>query len=223
MIMSEPPVVEGRRGQPAIALATIAGAVSADADRRAESGLLERIRQGDERAVEVLYLRYRGPLFAAALRRTRSVQLADEVVQDTFTAVWRTASGFDTERGTLSSWLFGLVRNKSVDALRREGDDLRTLPEEALEPQRAPDATDEDAWARIRAAHVHAAVAALPEPQRVAVELAFFAGLPQAEVADRLGIPLGTAKKRIRSGLLRLRVQLAAAVTADPDGCPILA
>jgi len=194
-----------------------------DEDRIAEQALLERIRQGDERAVETLYARYRGPLHAIALRRTRNERLADEVVQDTFTAAWRTAGRFDIERGTLASWLFSLVRNKSIDALRREGESLRDLPEEALDPQEAPDDTAEHAWTRIRDARVHAAVAGLPELHRRAVELAFFAGLPHPEVAERLGIPLGTAKARIRSGLLCLRLQLATVVLEDPDRCPAIA
>ena len=107
-----------------------------------------------------------------------------------------------------------LTTRKAIDALRREYTDLQVLPD---------DDTGMSAWTRIRDAEVRAAVAALPEVQRRAVELAFFGGLAHPEVADRLGVPLGTAKKRIPAGIGRLRTELASMVLDDPDDAVALA
>jgi RNA polymerase sigma-70 factor (ECF subfamily) len=181
---------------------------SLDDPRAIEAALLARIRERDERAVEELYARYSGPLYALAYQVTRSERFAQDVVQEVFVAVWRDASRFDPTRGALGPWLFSLARHKAIDVVRREANVRRRTVDVDLAFEEAPDDVEREAWHGVRRDRVRAAVAELPDIQREALELAFFAGLTHVEVADRLGIPLGTAKTRIRTALLRLRDRL---------------
>lgn len=179
------------------------------ADRRAdEAALLARIRERDERALEDLYARYSGPLYGLAYQVTRSERFAQDVVQEVFVAVWRDAARFDPTRGALGPWLFSLARHKAIDLVRRESNVRRHTVDVDLSFEEAPDDVDREAWLNLRRDRVRAAVAELPDIQREALELAFFSGLTHVEVAERLGIPLGTAKTRIRTALLRLRDRL---------------
>jgi RNA polymerase sigma-70 factor, ECF subfamily len=174
--------------------------------KQEEVSLLLRIRDRDEDAVTELYRRYSGPLYSLAYQVTGTDRFAQDVVQETFLSVWRDASRFDPARGAVSSWLFALARHKSIDLLRREANvRKRYAPETELERREAPDDVDRQAWLNIRRERVMEAMTQLPEAQRTCVEMAFFEGLTHVEVAERLGIPLGTAKTRIRTGLLRLR------------------
>ncbi len=177
---------------------------SADA-RRAEIALLARIRDGDASAVSDLYARFGGPLYSLAYQVTRDATAAEDVVQEVFVAVWRDAARFDPTKGSPAAWLFSLARHKAIDLLRRETTARSRSVSADLTLERADEDVERDSWSRIRRERVHQQVATLPALQREAVELAFFAGLTHVEVADRLGIPLGTAKTRIRSGLLHLR------------------
>jgi RNA polymerase sigma-70 factor (ECF subfamily) len=178
----------------------------ADDERRAEeTELLARITARDERAIEALYRRYSGPLYSLAYQVTRADRFAQDVVQEVFVAVWRDAGRFDPARGSVGAWLFSLARHKSIDLVRREATVRRHTADVDLEWEPAPDDVDEEAWLRVRRDAVRAAIASLPESQRTALELAFFAGLTHVEVAEKLGIPLGTAKTRIRTALLKLR------------------
>ncbi len=180
-----------------------------DDDRRsAEAALLARIRDRDERAIEQLYERYSGPLYSLAYQVTRSDRFAQDVVQEVFVAVWKDAARFDPTRGALGPWLFSLARHKAIDLVRREANVRRHTADVDLSFEEAPDDVDREAWLNLRRDRVRAAVAELPDLQREALELAFFSGLTHVEVAERLGIPLGTAKTRIRSALLRLRDRL---------------
>lgn len=177
-----------------------------DRQKQEEIALLLRIREKDEAAVADLYQRYSGPLYSLAYQVTRADRYAQEVVQEVFMAVWRDASRFDPTRGAVSSWLFALTRHKAIDLVRKEANVWkRHAPETELERREADDDVDEEAWANIRREKVLDALSKLPEAQRTCVELAFFSGLTHVEVAEQLGIPLGTAKTRIRTGLLRLR------------------
>ncbi|MFN8623282.1 MAG: sigma-70 family RNA polymerase sigma factor [Chloroflexota bacterium] len=174
--------------------------------KQEEIDLLLRIRDKDEAAIADLYQRYSGPLYSLAYQVTGADRYAQEVVQEVFLAVWRTADRFDPSRGAVSSWLFALTRHKAIDLVRKEANVWkRSAPEEELERHEADDDVDETAWANIRRERVLAAMEQLPEAQRTCVELAFFSGLTHVEVAEKLDIPLGTAKTRIRTGLLRLR------------------
>ena len=175
-------------------------------DRRAEeAALLVRIREQDERAIEALYERYSGPLYSLAYQVTGGDRFAQDVVQEVFVAVWKNAGRFDPARGSLRSWLFALARHKAIDLVRREANVRRHTADVDLELEEAADDVDQEAWRRVRRDAVRAAITELPEAQRVALEMAFFGGLTHVEVSEALGIPLGTAKTRIRTALLRLR------------------
>jgi RNA polymerase sigma factor (sigma-70 family) len=184
----------------------------ADQRRAEEVDLLARVRRRDDRALEALYARYSGPLYSLAYQVTKSDRFAQDVVQEVFVAAWTTADRYDPARGAVSSWLFSMARHKAIDLVRREATVRRHTADVDPELREADDDVGDEAWLRVRRDAVRAALAELPEAQRVALELAFFAGLTHVEVAERLGIPLGTAKTRIRTALLKLRDVLGPAV-----------
>jgi RNA polymerase sigma-70 factor (ECF subfamily) len=189
----------------------------AQAQRRAEdAALLGRIVARDEAAVEALYARYAGPLYSLAYQVTRAERFAQDVVQETFVAVWRDAARFDASRGAVGPWLFSLARHKAIDLVRREENVRKRTADVDLEFEEAADDVHSEAWLRIRQERVRAAIEELTPAQREALELAFFGGLTHVEVAERLDIPLGTAKTRIRSALLRLRDILGDSVSELP-------
>jgi RNA polymerase sigma-70 factor, ECF subfamily len=192
-----------------------------DERRAEEAALLLRIREKDERAIEALYARYSGPLYSLAYQVTGADRFAQEVVQEVFVAVWKDAGRFDPSRGALSSWLFALARHKAIDLVRKEANVRKHTADVDLEFREADDDVDQEAWLRLRRDAVRAAITQLPEAQRVALELAFFAGLTHVEVAEKLDIPLGTAKTRIRTALLKLRDILGPSISeTDPRETP---
>lgn len=196
-----------------------------DVRRAEEAALLARIVDRDERAVEALYQRYSGPLYSLAFQVTRADRFAQEVVQEVFVAVWRDASRFDATKGAVGPWLFSLARHKAIDLVRREANIRKRTADVDLDFEVAPDDVDHEAWLRIRRERVHKAIEELTPLQREALELAFFRGLTHVEVAEELAIPLGTAKTRIRSALLRLRDVLGDSVAefeAAPDRAPAI-
>jgi RNA polymerase sigma-70 factor (ECF subfamily) len=182
-----------------------------------EAALLGRIVDRDERAVEELYARYSGPLYSLAYQVTGAERFAQDVVQEVFVTVWNQAARFDPGRGSLGPWLFTLARHKAIDLVRRESTIRKRTVDVDLELEVADEDVHREAWENVRRERVRAAIATLSETQRTALELAFFAGLTHVEVADRLGIPLGTAKTRIRSGLLRLRDLLGTSLSEEED------
>jgi RNA polymerase sigma-70 factor (ECF subfamily) len=187
------------------------------ARRRAEdAALLTRIVKRDERAVEELYARYSGPLYSLAYQVTGADRFAQDVVQEVFVALWRDASRFDPAKGAVAPWLFSLARHKAIDLVRREATVRKRTADVDLELREAEDDVDHETWLRYRRERVHAAIEELSPIQREALELAFFQGLTHVEVSERLGIPLGTAKTRIRSALLRLRDVLGDSVAELP-------
>ena len=157
-------------------------------------------------------------MHAVAFRVTRAERLAEEVVQDALMAVWREPARFDPARGSLGPWLLTLTRYKAIDAVRREAVVRRHTADVDLELRQAPDDVHDEAWLGIRRQRLGEAIARLPDDQRRALELAFLGGLTHVEVAEREGIPLGTAKTRIRTALLKLRHDLAP--TIGPEGPP---
>jgi len=189
----------------------------ARARRRADDAeLLARIVAKDERAVEGLYARYSGPLYSLAYQVTGAERFAQDVVQEVFVALWRDASRFDPERGAVAPWLFSLARHKAIDLVRREANIRKRTADVDLEFHESADDVDHETWLNFRRERVRAAIEELTPAQREALELAFFGGLTHVEVSDRLGIPLGTAKTRIRSALLRLRDILGDSVSEMP-------
>jgi RNA polymerase sigma factor (sigma-70 family) len=182
-----------------------AGPGTPDRQKQEEIELLRRIQRRDADAIADLHARYSGPLYALAYQITRGESFAQDVVQDVFVAVWRDAHRFDPARGAVSSWLFALARHKAIDLVRREQNVRKRTVDVDMTLEPAKDDVDAEAWQNIREEAVRDALKELPEAQRTAVELAFFSGLTHVEVAERLEIPLGTAKTRIRTGLIRMR------------------
>jgi len=184
------------------------------AKRKAEDvDLLARVVERDQRAVEELYARYSGPLYSLAYQVTRSEGFAQDVVQEVFIALWRDAARFDPAKGAVSPWLFSLARHKAIDLVRREQNVRKRTADVDLELREADDDVDNEAWMGIRRDRLLAAMEHLTPMHREVIGLAFFDGLTHVEVADRLGIPLGTAKTRIRTALLRLRDMLGDSVS----------
>lgn len=192
-------------------------ALDREVRRAEEAELLARIVERDERAVEALYARYSGPLYSLAYQVTGADRFAQDVVQEVFVAVWKDAARFDPARGSVGPWLFSLARHKAIDLVRREQNVRKRTADVDMEFEVAPDDVDHEAWLNLRRDRVRAAIAQLTEPQRTALELAFFAGLTHVEVAERLGVPLGTAKTRIRTALLKLRDALGTSLSEDED------
>jgi RNA polymerase sigma-70 factor, ECF subfamily len=162
--------------------------------------LIERIGAGDRSAFDQLYRRYARPIFALALRRLGDRGRAEDAVQEAFTSVWRSAGTYRAERGAGAHWLYAVARNAIVDRGRGRGEN----PAEALDETSAEPSPDERAESDWEAWRVHRALAQLPEREQAVVGLAYWGGLSQSEIADRLGIPLGTVKTRTRSALSRL-------------------
>jgi RNA polymerase sigma-70 factor (ECF subfamily) len=174
-----------------------------------DSDLLRRMRLGDEGALEALYARYGGLLYTLALRIVGDRELAREVVQDTFLRSWDGRETYDAQRGRVPWWLMGIARNRAIDLLRSRSHQQR-IRERATRPREAPAAPADDLSEAVseRVTIVHA-LQALPDGQRMAIELAYYSGLTQTEIAERLGQPLGTIKSRTREAMDRLRGLLA--------------
>jgi RNA polymerase sigma factor (sigma-70 family) len=170
--------------------------------------LIEAVARGDEQALAELYDRFGGTAYRLALRVLRDGALAEDAVQDAFLSAWRTAVSFDARRGSASTWLLTLVHRRAVDLVRREDRRRTEVLDDAPVP--AGDATDETAEVREERRRVQAALAQLTSDQREALELAYYGGLSQSELAERLGVPLGTVKSRMFAGLARLRDLLEA-------------
>lgn len=179
-----------------------------------DAGLMQRIAQGDRDAFAQLYDRFSGPLYGTALRIVREPAEAQDVVHDAFISLWEKAATFETSRGSAFSWAITLVRNRAIDRVRMRRRRAELLADSA--PDDLGLAAMSDAVSGADAAvtgdearAVRAAVATLPAEQQKALELAFFGGLTQEEIARKLSEPLGTVKARIRRGLIKLRDALA--------------
>ncbi len=168
--------------------------------RVSDGELLERVAGGDAGAFEVLYRRYARAVFGLALLRLGDRARAEEAVQETFASVWRSARSYRADRGPGGPWLFTVARNAIVDRHRARGEPVAETPDSAS-PDAGPDERAESSWVAWR---VHRALEDLPDNERAVLELAYWSGLSQSEVADFLGIPLGTVKTRTRSALARL-------------------
>src|SRR5256714_115917 len=174
-----------------------------------DRSLLRRVVRGDQGAFSSLYDRYGASAFGLALKICNNRALAEDVVQEAFLSIWQRAGRFDPERGSVAAYLFAAVHNKAVDAVRHE-ESLRRREEGVADFAAETEGEEvvEAAWLGVRRKEVRSAVARLSPVQREALELASFEGLTYSEVADKLGIPLGTAKTRLRDGMIRLRALL---------------
>jgi RNA polymerase sigma-70 factor (ECF subfamily) len=162
--------------------------------------LIERVAGGDRDAFDQLYRRFARPVLAMALRQLGDNGRAEDAAQETFAAVWRSARSYRPERGSGSAWLYAVARHAIIDRARQRREQAADIPEEAS-PGAGPDEQAEDSWLAWR---VHSALEQLPERERVVVELAYWSGLSQTEIASYLDVPLGTVKTRTRTGLARL-------------------
>jgi RNA polymerase sigma-70 factor (ECF subfamily) len=179
--------------------------------------LMRFVAAGDQDALGPLHARYAGLVFGLAAR-SLDPAAAEEIVQDVFLTIWRKADTYDPERGPVRPWLLRIAHLRVVNELRRRGRRPAVVPDPegthlAAVPDRAPE-PDEETWQEYRRSAVQAAVAALPPAQRQALSLAFFDELSHEQVASFLGLPLGTAKTRIRTGIQRLRTSLVPLLTA---------
>lgn len=175
-----------------------------------DSELLRRTAQGDHSSLAELHGRYSGVLLATAFRVLNNVKDAEEVVQEAFVQIWEKASVYDVARGKPLTWAMTLTRNKAIDRLRRVQRRHRLQEEMEGEAQiwdrmQERDSSDEVTSQENRAI-VRSAVIQLSDDQRRAIELAFFAGLTQQQIAEQLHEPLGTVKARIRRGMMKLRL-----------------
>jgi RNA polymerase sigma-70 factor, ECF subfamily len=170
---------------------------------RSDEELLEAIADGDDAALGALYDRFGRLAYGVAFRILRDQALAEDAVQEAFLAVWRSATRYQSERSKPATWIITLVHRRAVDLVRRE-DRRRT---EALdeEPEQSAEGVHEEVALRRRREAVQTALRQLPDDQRQALELAYYGGFTQSELAERLGVPLGTIKSRMFAGLTRLR------------------
>ncbi len=162
--------------------------------------LIERVGAGDRDAFEELYRRYTRPMLGLALRRLGDRGRAEDALQEAFAAIWRSASSYDRERGQGGAWLYTVARNAIVDGARKRPEPPMEAPEEASAGP-GPDEHAEASWLTWR---VHSAIELLPDHERPVIELAYWGGLSQREIATFLGVPLGTVKTRTRTALARL-------------------
>jgi RNA polymerase sigma factor (sigma-70 family) len=177
-----------------------------------DEAVVALVARSDQSALAELYDRFGRVAYGVALRILRDERLAEDAVQEGFLTAWRNADRFMPERAKASTWLLTLVHRRAVDLVRRE--DRRradSLPEDA--EAASSRSAEDDAWLRFERERIQSALRQLPDQQREALELAYYGGFSQSELAERLGQPVGTIKSRMFSGLSRLRELLA-----DPPG-----
>jgi RNA polymerase sigma-70 factor (ECF subfamily) len=162
--------------------------------------LIQRAAGGDRSAFELLYQRYARPVFGLALRRLGDRGRAEDAVQETFASIWRSAASYRPDRGPGAPWLYAVARNAIVDRARARTEVPSDIPDEAT-TDAGPSDRVEQGWVAWR---VHRALEELPEREREVLALAYWSGLSQSEVAEFLGIPLGTVKTRTRAALAKL-------------------
>jgi RNA polymerase sigma-70 factor (ECF subfamily) len=175
-----------------------------------EAELMQQVSAGQIGGLETLYDRYHAVAYALALRITSETGLAEDVVQDSFLGLWRNAGRYVEEKGSVKGWLLAIVRHRAIDAMRRRRNGV-ALADETQELLPAA-LTLPDVWpevaGRLDAEGIRRALGHLPGAQREVIEMAYFEGLTQTEIAARTEAPLGTVKSRMRLGLVALRREL---------------
>jgi RNA polymerase sigma-70 factor (ECF subfamily) len=176
----------------------------------ADEDLMARVRDGDAEAFEIIFDRHADVAFSLAYRMCGRRATAEDVVQEAFLSLWRSGARYDRTRGSVRSWVLGVVHNRAIDLFRR--DSVRTSKDvsddNAVQRLAAPDSTEREAQRRDEASQVRVALADLPDDQRKVIELAYFGGFSHSQIADMLSLPAGTVKGRMRLGLTKLRGSL---------------
>jgi RNA polymerase sigma-70 factor, ECF subfamily len=176
----------------------------------ADEDVMQLVRRGDARAFEVIYERHASAAFSLAYRMMGTRSGAEDVTQDAFLSMWRSGARYDGARGSVRTWVLGIVHHRAIDALRRATvHDRRRAGDEGIEERfEARERTDVEAARREEAGTVRAALSSLPADQCQVIELAYFGGFTHTEIADMLDAPVGTIKGRMRLGLKKMRAQL---------------
>ena len=179
----------------------------------ADEDLMPLLRRADPRAFEVLYERHATAAFSLAYRMLGSRAAAEDVVQEAFLGIWRAGERYDRARGSVRTWLLGIVHHRAIDALRRAyvHERRRTSDEGLEERMEARERTEEEAARREEARGIQSALGTLPREQAQVIELAYFGGFTHTEIAAMLDAPVGTVKGRMRLGLAKMRDQLEGA------------
>ena len=175
-----------------------------------DEALIALVARGDDTALAELYDRVGRVAYGIAFRILRDERLAEDAVQEGFLAVWRSAATFRAERAKASTWVVTLVHRRAVDIVRRE-ERRRAEPLEPVGGEDTPDpagSAEDEAWLGFERERMLSALAALPDAQRESLELAYYGGYSQSELAEMLGVPIGTIKSRMFAGLARLRALL---------------
>jgi RNA polymerase sigma-70 factor (ECF subfamily) len=177
----------------------------------ADEELMSLVAKGEARAFETIYERHCGAAFSLAYRMCGSRALAEDVAQEAFLSIWRAGGRYDRARGSVRTWVLGIVHNRAIDALRRTVvHERRRASDDGIEERfEARERTEVEAARREEAETIRGMLDALPADQSRVIELAYFGGFTHSEIAEMLGAPIGTVKGRMRLGLEKLRGQLA--------------
>ena len=188
---------------------------SADIPRLADEELMELVGKGDARAFEAVYDRHGGPAFSLAYRMVGNRVIAEDITQEAFLSIWRSRMRYQRERGSVRTWVLGIVHHRAIDALRRNlvHERRRASAEGIEEYHEAPERTDVEVARREEARTVRAAIEELPDQQGRVIELAYFGGFTHTQIAEMLEMPIGTVKGRMRLGLQKMRNALEGPVT----------
>ena len=185
-----------------------------DLARLADEELMYVLQGGDPQAFEMLYDRHGGAAFSLAYRMVGTQAAAEDIVQEAFLSIWRSKVRYQRERGSVRTWVLGIVHHRTIDALRRDlVHERRRASAEAIEErQAAPELTDVEAVRREETREVRAALSSLPGEQSQVIELAYYGGFTHTQIAEMLDMPVGTVKGRMRLGLEKMRRELAGEV-----------
>jgi RNA polymerase sigma-70 factor (ECF subfamily) len=176
----------------------------------ADEELMQLVATGDPQAFETIYDRHGGAAFSLAYRITGARPAAEDAVQEAFVSIWRSGARYEPDRGSVRSWILGVVHHRTIDTVRRNlvHDRRRTTADGIEEQHEAKERTDVEAVRREEARTVRAAMDSLPGDQERVIELAYFGGFTHSQIAEMLNMPIGTVKGRMRLGLEKLRRQL---------------
>ncbi len=183
---------------------------NAEISSLADEDIMSLVQAGDPRAFEVLYDRHAGAAFSLAYRMVGNRAAAEDVSQEAFLSIWRSRLRYRPDRGSVRTWVLGIVHHRTIDALRRSlvHDRRRSDAEGIEERQEAPELTEVEAARREEARNVRSAIESLPAEQSRVIELSYFGGFTHSQIAEMLETPIGTVKGRMRLGLEKLRHQL---------------